>query len=198
MADKRIEITQGLCRKVQLMMNGGAKAKEIRNLLGISTATISRIKAADFDAFKYQQNSEKRRVVKKAIAPEGVPVLQVPGEEDAELEECAARLDAMASGAEGQVPGQVSMFDAEDSGDIKALVRGFMRLYAGKMDEQQKKVTGMTDIATDQVVQRLNRLVEMESKKVELLTAIFNRMYDIGKVNDMLGQILRRLDNGKR
>ena len=174
------------------------KAKEIRNLLGISTATISRIKAADFDAFKYQQNSEKRRVVKKELAPEGVPVLQVPGEEDAELEECAARLDAMANGAEGQVPGQMSMFDAEDSGDIKALVRGFMRLYAGKMDEQQKKVTGLTDIATDQVVQRLDRLVEMESKRVELLTAIFNRMYDIGKVNDMLGQILRKLDNGKR
>lgn len=198
MADKRIEITQGLCRKVQLMMNGGAKANEIRNLLGISTATISRIKAADFDAFKYQQNSEKRRVVKKALAPEGVPVLQVPGEEDAELEECAAKLDAMANGAEGQVPGQVSMFDQEDSADIKALVRGFMRLYAGKNEESTKTLKEIINEEGSGVEKLLLTLIEKENRKIEILTGIFNRMYDIGKVNDMLGQILRRLDNGKR
>ena len=225
MADKRIEITQGLCRKVQLMMNGGAKAKEIRNLLGISTATISRIKAADFDAFKYQQNSEKRRVVKKALAPEGVPVLQVPGEEDAELEECAARLDAMASGAEkklmtrrmgpmiegqvpevieeelktaGQVPGQVSMFEQEGNEDIKALVRGFMRLYAGKTEDSTKTLKEAVNTEGSGVEKLLLTLIEKENRKIEILTGIFNRMYDIGKVNDMLGQILRRLDNGKR
>lgn len=198
MADKRIEITQGLCRKVQLMMNGGAKANEIRNLLGISTATISRIKSADFDAVKYQQNSEKRRVVKKALAPEGVPMLQVPGEEDAELEECAAKLDAMANGAEGQVPGQVSMFEQEDSGDIKALVRGFMRLYAGKMEDSTKALKEAVNTEGSGVEKLLLTLIEKENRKIEILTGIFNRMYDIGKVCDMMGQVLRKMDGGKR
>ena len=198
MADKRIEITQGLCRKVQLMMNGGAKANEIRNLLGISTATISRIKSADFDAVKYQQNSEKRRVVKKALAPEGVPMLQVPGEEDAELEECAAKLDAMANGAEGQVPGQVSMFEQEDSGDIKALVRGFMRLYAGKTEDSTKALKEAVNTEGSGVEKLLLTLIEKENQKIEILTGIFNRMYDIGKVCDMMGQVLRKMDGGKR
>lgn len=198
MADKRIEITQGLCRKVQLMMNGGAKANEIRNLLGISTATISRIKSADFDAVKYQQNSEKRRVVKKKLAPEGVPMLQVPGEEDAELEECAAKLDAMANGAEGQVPGQVSMFEQEDSGDIKALVRGFMRLYAGKTEDSTKALKEAVNTEGSGVEKLLLTLIEKENRKIEILTGIFNRMYDIGKVCDMMGQVLRKMDGGKR
>lgn len=198
MADKRIEITQGLCRKVQLMMSGGAKANEIRNLLGISTATISRIKSADFDAVKYQQNSEKRRVVKKKLAPEGVPVLQVPGEEDAELEECAAKLDAMANGAEGQVPGQVSMFEQEDSGDIKALVRGFMRLYAGKTEDSTKALKESINQEGSEVEKLLLTLIEKENRKIEILTGIFNRMYDIGKVCDMMGQVLRKMDGGKR
>ena len=196
MADKRIEITQGLCRKVQLMMNGGAKANEIRNLLGISTATISRIKSADFDAVKYQQNSEKRRVVKKALAPEGVPMLQVPGEEDAELEECAARLDAMANGAEGQVPGQVSMFEQEDSGDIKALVRGFMRLYAGKMDDIKKDIEKIP--STDDIGGTLASILEEMRKTNELMGLMFNRMYDIEKVYNLVGQVLRKMDGGKR
>ena len=196
MADKRIEITQGLCRKVQLMMNGGAKANEIRNLLGISTATISRIKSADFDAVKYQQNSEKRRVVKKALAPEGVPMLQVPGEEDAELEECAAKLDAMANGAEGQVPGQVSMFEQEDSGDIKALVRGFMRLYAGKMDDIKKDIEKIP--STDDIGGTLASILEEMRKTNELMGLMFNRMYDIEKVYNLVGQVLRKMDGGKR
>lgn len=196
MADKRIEITQGLCRKVQLMMNGGAKAKEIRNLLGISTATISRIKNADFDAVKYQQNSEKRRVVKKALAPEGVPMLQVPGEEDAELEECAARLDAMANGAEGQVPGQVSMFEQEDSGDIKALVRGFMRLYAGKMDDIKKEIEALP--SPERNGGTLVSILKEMQKTNELLGLMFNRMYDIEKVYNLMGQVLRKMDGGKR
>ena len=196
MADKRIEITQGLCRKVQLMMNGGAKANEIRNLLGISTATISRIKSADFDAVKYQQNSEKRRVVKKALAPEGVPMLQVPGEEDAELEECAARLDAMANGAEGQVPGQVSMFEQEDSGDIKALVRGFMRLYAGKMDDIKKEIEALP--SPERNGGTLASILEEMRKTNELMGLMFNRMYDIEKVYNLVGQVLRKMDGGKR
>lgn len=196
MADKRIEITQGLCRKVQLMMSGGAKANEIRNLLGISTATISRIKSADFDAVKYQQNSEKRRVVKKALAPEGVPMLQVPGEEDAELEECAARLDAMANGAEGQVPGQVSMFEQEDSGDIKALVRGFMRLYAGKMDDIKKDIEKIP--STDDIGGALVSILKEMQKTNEILGLMFNRMYDIEKVYNLMGQVLRKMDGGKK
>lgn len=196
MADKRIEITQGLCRKVQLMMSGGAKANEIRNLLGISTATISRIKSADFDAVKYQQNSEKRRVVKKALAPEGVPMLQVPGEEDAELEECAAKLDAMANGAEGQVPGQVSMFEQEDSGDIKALVRGFMRLYAGKMDDIKKDIEKIH--STDDIGGSLVSILKEMRKTNELMGLMFNRMYDIEKVYNLVGQVLRKMDGGKR
>ena len=58
---ERMEVTQELCRKVQIML-GGAKAAEVADLLGISKSTVSRIKAAEFDAVKYAVNLNIRRL----------------------------------------------------------------------------------------------------------------------------------------
>ena len=60
MSKERTVITQELCRKVQIMLNG-AKANEVAALLGIGTTTIHRIRMAGFSAEQYRRNVEARR-----------------------------------------------------------------------------------------------------------------------------------------
>lgn len=83
---ERMEVTQELCRKVQIML-GGAKAAEVADLLGISKSTVSRIKAAEFDAVKYAVNLNIRRldeVMRKTRKDEKKEEPE-PAEEKAEL-----------------------------------------------------------------------------------------------------------------
>ena len=61
---KKVEITQELCRKAQMMLAGG-KAREVARLLGVSETTVSRIKAAGFDPVKYAENTDRRRIIEK-------------------------------------------------------------------------------------------------------------------------------------
>ena len=48
MKKERVVIDQKMCRMVELMMKGGASTTEISERMGISKATISRIKTAGF------------------------------------------------------------------------------------------------------------------------------------------------------
>ena len=48
MKKERPVIDQKMCRMVELMMKGGASTTEISERMGISKATISRIKTAGF------------------------------------------------------------------------------------------------------------------------------------------------------
>ena len=66
MKKERIVIDEALCRMVELMLKGGANRKEIQERLGISNATISRIKTAGFDAKQYAANKELRVKNEKA------------------------------------------------------------------------------------------------------------------------------------
>ena len=56
---KKLDVNQELCRKVEIMLKG-AKSGEVAALLGISKATVSRIKAAGFDPEQYARNTQKR------------------------------------------------------------------------------------------------------------------------------------------
>ena len=81
---KKLEITQELCRKVEIML-AGAKAPEVATLLGISDKTVYRIVKAKFDAEQYKRDTEARREPKKK---EEKPVeVQVPGQICMELPE---------------------------------------------------------------------------------------------------------------
>ena len=120
---KKVAITQDLCRMVELMLKGGAQQKEVGERLGISKATVSRIKTAGYDAEQYRKNTTER--VEKENLAEGEPV-----EEQ----------------AEEQVPGQMKMelplpvtMDAED------LQTKLMRFQAGQVEKVLAKLEKIND-----------------------------------------------------
>lgn len=59
---KRTIIDEDLCRKVQLLIKGGASMEEAAKLTETSAGTIGRIKAAEYDIEKFNENKEKRRM----------------------------------------------------------------------------------------------------------------------------------------
>lgn len=61
MAKERLIITQGLCDKVKKLATHGMEQKEIAELLGISLATIGRIKAAGYDLESFKAKNNQRR-----------------------------------------------------------------------------------------------------------------------------------------
>ena len=81
MKKERIVIDEALCRMVELMLKGGANRKEIRERLGVSSATISRIKTAGFNAAKYAENTARRVMEEKEAA--GAAETAKPAEEQA-------------------------------------------------------------------------------------------------------------------
>ena len=72
---KKLDVNQELCRKVEIMLKG-AKSGEVAALLGISKATVSRIKAAGFDPEQYARNTQKRveEENRAAAEPEAEPL----------------------------------------------------------------------------------------------------------------------------
>ena len=66
MRKERVVIDQKMCRMVELMLKGGAPTSEIGEQLGISKATISRIKTAGFSALQYAANTALRRLNENA------------------------------------------------------------------------------------------------------------------------------------
>lgn len=74
---KRTIIDEDLCRKVQLLIKGGASMEEAAKLTETSAGTIGRIKAAGYDIEKFNENKEKRRVEERK-QKEGEE--QIPGQ----------------------------------------------------------------------------------------------------------------------
>jgi len=120
--NKKIKITKELCRKVQIMVAGGGTMAEIGGLLGVSKATVSRIKAAEYDPERYEQLNRARMEKEKAKTE--------PAEEDEKTEEC---------------PGQISMDELKEiepkkeqratDEDLNKLIR-FLAGQFGKMAEE--------------------------------------------------------------
>ena len=134
MADKKVEITQDMCRQVQLMIKGGATNKEAASFLGVSPATVSRIRSANYDLFKYLQNTDERRIKendKKA---------------DKRIAEALANY---------QVPGQMAMvLPEEKEQQAPADENKMMRFLAGKIGE----ITTKLDKLNDNLCQILRRM----------------------------------------
>ena len=127
MSEKRVEITNVLCRQVQLLIKGGATNKEAGYLVGVSAATVSRIRTANYDPFKYQQNTEARRKLEE--------------KEEAKVADAMDYLSPEEQKDEDQVPGQLSMDLQPTYPQVKETdLNKLMRFLAGKMDPLGKQM----------------------------------------------------------
>ena len=61
MKKERTQITQELCDHVRILLAGGANLNKAAEITKTGHATISRIKAAGFDAEVYRQKQQKRK-----------------------------------------------------------------------------------------------------------------------------------------
>ena len=83
MSNERTTIDQALCRKVQILLNGGATGQEVARMENISEGTVSRIRKAGFSAEQYRENTRKR--VLKEKQKEQEPAEELPGQIEMEL-----------------------------------------------------------------------------------------------------------------
>lgn len=148
MDKERTKIDQKLCDTVRMMMAGkDAKVSQVVELLGISQATVNRIRQAGYSLEQFNKDKNSRNERKK----------ELKGQKRAEEQE-----------KEEQVPGQISMDlqPAEEQKPEMSEQTKLMRFLAGKFNEVDTTV---------QVTQ------------AEILLRI-------GKIEDYLAQILRRMD----
>ena len=126
MSEKRVEITNVLCRQVQLLIKGGATNKEAGSLVGVSAATVSRIRTANYDPFKYQQNTEARRKLEVEVA-DAMDYISQEEQKD-----------------EDQVPGQMKMDLPEEEKETTDQTK-MMRFLAAKIGEVTTKLDKLND-----------------------------------------------------
>ena len=162
---KKVAITQDLCRMVELMLKGGAQQKEVGERLGISKATVSRIKTAGYDAEQYRKNTTER-VEKENQAEEQIIIPIKPGK--------VIRVDqkpdeiTVTEMEEEQVPGQICMDlqPAEEQKPEMSDQTKLMRFLAGKFGDEYELISACMGSLTHHLV----------------------------KIEDYLAQILRKMD----
>lgn len=84
---KKVQVTEQICKQIQLMRKGGANQTEVGRLLSLSGPTISRIEKAGFSLEKYLENKRMEREKEqqaKAQAEEPAEE-QVPGQMEMDL-----------------------------------------------------------------------------------------------------------------
>ena len=162
---KKVAITQDLCRMVELMLKGGAQQKEVGERLGISKATVSRIKTAGYDAEKYRKNTTER-VEKENQAEETVSIPLVPGK--------VLRVDQNANGItvtemeEEQVPGQICMelqpaeeqkpAEEPDAEDLQTKMMRFLGGKFGGVEKTEGLIVEKLDKIIDYMAQILRKM----------------------------------------
>ena len=120
---KKMQVTDQICKQVQLMRRGGANQTEIGKLLGINPCTVSRIESA---GFSYEQYLENRRIAK---------------EKEKKAKEQAEEPQAQ----EEQVPGQIEMeLVAAKPAEMTDQVK-LMRFQAGQIDKLVLKLDHIND-----------------------------------------------------
>ena len=174
---ERKPVDEKMCRQVQLLLGGGATGEEAAEIVGVSTGTISRIRKAGFDMETFRKNTEERKEREKKAAEE--PQLRFPLKVE-KVEETEAGLKITARQAE-DMPGQIAMelqTPAEEkpvSDQVKLI-----RFLAGRFDALEKKTEASDEKQASDVAALCQWIVVACTK--------------IDKVNDYLGQILRKMD----
>ena len=131
MKKERVVIDQKMCRMVELMMKGGAPTAEIGEQLGISKATISRIKTAGFSALQYAANTALR--VQNAKAGTWVPEAEeADGQIQMEMLPVdyteAAKMEREISTEKPEMSDQVKMMRFVD-GQVEKLIMKLDQIY---------------------------------------------------------------------
>ena len=127
---KRTQVTEELCRAVQLMMAGNPDQKEVARLLGTSATTVSRIKAAGFDYQTFLKNTELRKIEQKTVKAE------------AAVEKINAEIEKVRQAEAQEMPGQIRMEIPEkpleaEKPEMSEQVK-MMRFIAGQVDRVVK------------------------------------------------------------
>lgn len=175
---KKVAITQDLCRMVELMLKGGAQQKEVGERLGISKATVSRIKTAGYDAEQYRKNTTER-VEKENMAEATEEEKQIQGihypltVEKVEMSE--GGISVTARQAEEQAPGQICM-------DLQP---------AEEQKQEPLPVPTAEDLQT-KMMRFLGGKFNVVDTTVQVTQAEI--LLHIGKIEDYLAQILRKMD----
>ena len=120
---KKMQVTDQICKQVQLMRRGGANQTEVGKLLGINPCTVSRIESA---GFSYEQYLENRRIAK---------------EKEKKAKEQAEEPQAQ----EEQVPGQIEMELIEKKPQEMTEQVKLMRFQAGQIDKLVLKLDHIND-----------------------------------------------------
>ena len=124
----RLEISQGLCDHVRILLAGGATAAQAAQITGTGEATVSRIKRAGFSAEVYRKNKEARR-------------------------KPAATMEAEKANIPEEVPGQICM-DLQPAQQGMSEQTKLMRFQAAQVE----KVIGQMMVNEDAILMKLERL----------------------------------------
>jgi IS30 family transposase len=119
---KKVQITDPVCKQIQLMLKGGAKQTEVGALMGIHPSTISKIAKAGFSVEKYLENKKMEREREKQVMKQA--------EEQQVQEE--------------QVPGQIEMDLTPGKQEMSDQVK-MMRFMAGQVDKLYMKMETIND-----------------------------------------------------
>lgn len=132
MKKERTQITQELCEHVRILLAGGANLNKAAEITGTGHATISRIKAAGFDAEVYRQKQQKRQEKPKVTVT-------------ISHEELAGQMEMDLQAAEEP--------KAEMSDQTK-----MMRFQAGQVDKICEKITNWSIIINETLLVKLDRI----------------------------------------
>ena len=147
--EKKVQITEQICKQIQLMRKGGANQTEIGLLLGINPSTVSRIEKAGFDVEQYLENKRLAREKEKAAKAVTVELVYDPGIAEEYRREQEQK-------AEEQVPGQMEM-DLTPKSEMSETTK-MMRFQAHQVDKICEKITNQSIIINETLLVKLDRL----------------------------------------
>ena len=133
---KKTQITEQICKQIQLMRKGGANQTEIGLLLGINPSTVSRIEKAGFNVEQYLENKRLAREKEKAAKAVTVELVYDPTIAEEYRREQEQK-------AEEQVPGQISM-DLTPKSEMSDTTK-MMRFQAHQVDKLYMKLETIND-----------------------------------------------------
>lgn len=136
MKKERTQITQELCDHVKILLAGGANIDKAAQITKTGHATVSRIKAAGFDAEVYRQQQQKRQAKKK---PE--VVLTINHEE-----------------LDGQM--KMDLQAAEEPKEMSDQIK-LMRFQAAQADKIYEKITKQAIIINETMMTKMDRIYDM-------------------------------------
>lgn len=136
MKKERTQITQELCDHVKILLAGGANIDKAAEITKTGHATISRIKAAGFDAEVYRKNQQDRKAKKK---PEVVLTIK--------HEELAGQME-------------MDLHTAEEPKEISDQIK-LMRFQAAQADKICEKITKQAIIINETMMTKLDRIYDM-------------------------------------